>query len=396
MLDFASLYSERARSMEASEIRELLKVVAQPGMISFAGGIPNPETFPVEDILEIIEDLLKCGDTAPLQYGTTEGHLPLREALVELMSKWGVDSSPDETLITSGSQQGLNLISEIMLDAGDRVEVEEPSYLGGLVAFKDFLAVLDSTVVDSDGLRVDIFEDKLESGLRPKFIYVIPNFQNPSGVTLSEKRRKKLVDLAHDYGFLIVEDDPYRELMFEGRRKKPLKAYDDDGYVLYLSSFSKILAPGFRIGWAMGDKDLIRKMVVCRQSNDLCASTLGSFVATEYLNRGCLPRQIKVIKGIYTRKRDLMLSAIRQYFPKEVRYNEPHGGMFFWATMPEHVDAKDVLDACLKDRVAFVTGRAFHAHGTGKNTMRLSFSNPPDEDFDPGVRILSKNIAKFL
>ncbi|HDM25193.1 MAG TPA: PLP-dependent aminotransferase family protein, partial [Thermoplasmatales archaeon] len=277
MRDLSRLFSDRAKKFRKSEIRELLKVTESPDIISFAGGLPNPATFPVKELQDISSYVLKNHGKEALQYGTTEGYKELRRVLAERAYKDGIDATEENVLITGGSQQALDIIGKIFLEPGDTAIVGLPSYLGGLNAFRSYECNMVGIPLDKDGIIVDILEEKIKELLKkeviPKFIYVIPTFQNPAGVVLSEKRRKKLLDIAKEYDLLIIEDDPYSKLRYNGESVKPIKSFDDEGYVLYMSTFSKILSPGFRLAWVIGDEDIIKKMVIAKQAMDLCTNT---------------------------------------------------------------------------------------------------------------------------
>jgi len=394
-------FSERAKLLKASEIRELLKLTQIPGMISFAGGVPNPEAFPIAIVEQLTVDILRRQGVAALQYGTTEGFPPLREQLAKRMRGQGIeDVSADQILVTSGSQQALDLISKVFIDPDDTVVCSAPEYLGALSAFQGYQARLETIPQTDRGLAPDTLEDRLKKLARrhrnPEFVYTIPNFHNPAGITLTEAVRKKLVDLASAYDFLLVEDDPYADLRYAGEHVPPMKRFDEEGRVLYLGTFSKILSPGIRVGWIHASKELLTRLIIAKQATDLCTNSFGQVLAHEYFARGLFPPHLERIKALYNRKRELMLAAMDEYFPQGVEWTKPEGGMFLWATLPEEVDAREMLRRAISKKVAYVSGTAFYANGGGRHAMRLSFTHPPDEDIPEGVRRLGRVINQEL
>ena len=399
-LKLRSLFSERAKHMKASEIRELLKLTQIPNIISFAGGLPNPDAFPVDDLAEIASDLIKNNGKAVLQYGSTEGSVSLREQLCERLAKEGIEGGLENIMITSGSQQGLDIMAKLFLNLRDRIIVGAPTYLGGTGAFNSYRGWMEMVPLDNNGLRIDLLEERLEQMKRydisPKFIYVVPTFQNPAGVTMPEKRRRRLVDIAIENDLLILEDDPYGDLRYSGTHQRPIKAFDDEGVVIYLGTFSKILAPGFRVAWAVGSETIIRKFVIAKQSIDLCSSTLGQHIASEFMRRGLLDPHIEKIKIMYKRKRNLMLNAMDKYMPKEAEWTKPDGGLFLWTTLPEYIESKELLMSAVNKKVAFVVGTAFFPDRSGQNTMRLNFSHPADDKIEEGVKRLAEVIEARL
>jgi 2-aminoadipate transaminase len=386
-------FSERAKELRASEVRELLKLLQVPDMISFAGGFPNPDTFPAELIREIVNDVLKKDGAQALQYGITEGYMPLREAVADRMVKKGMKVTKDNILIVSGSQQVIDLVGKVFIDPKDTVVVTAPTYLTALTGWAVYQTTFESIPIDSNNMRMDIFEERMKKLAKrsnpPVIVYALPNFQNPAGVTMPLKNRKKLVDLASDYDFLILEDDPYGELRYRGEHIPPIKSFDDENRVIYMSSFSKILAPGLRVGWAVADEEILRKLVIAKQSADVCANVLGQRIAHEYIVRGHIDPQIEKTRKIYSRKMNLMLNGMEELMPKGITWTKPDGGMFIWVTLPESMDSAELLKKALKKRVAFVTGKAFFADPKdGTNTLRLNFTHPSDEMITEGLRRL--------
>jgi 2-aminoadipate transaminase len=396
-MEWESRYSERAKGMKASEIRELLKLTQQPDIISFAGGLPSPESFPTVDIAEVTTHVMLTAAEEALQYGTTEGYRGLREYCALRSKKEGIDVSLDNVVIVSGSQQGLDITAKVLLDPGDQIIVEAPSYLGGLGAMKTYQPVFTSVEMDDDGLVVDTLEEVLKTMEKPpKLVYTVPTFQNPAGVTLTEKRRKKLVDLAHEYDFIIVEDNPYGDLRYSGEPVKAVKAFDDEGRVIYMSTFSKIFSPGMRLAWVIGDDDYIRKFVIAKQSTDLCTNSFVQRILYEYCRRDHFSGHIEKIREMYRKKRDVMLKSLDEYFPEECSWTKPDGGLFLWAKMPEYINTKNMVGDAIKQRVAYVHGAAFFVDGSGTNTMRLCFSYAPEDKIKEGIKRLGMVIKERI
>lgn len=405
---WTSRYAQRTRSVKSSTIRELLKFTQQPEVISFAGGLPAPEVFPAQRFREACARVLEQQPQLALQYGATEGYEPLREMIARHIARYGIRAGTENVLITSGSQQALDLIGKLLINAGDRVLVEAPTYLGALQAFNVYGADYLSVPSDADGLRTEILEAALRSG--PKFMYVLPNFQNPGGTTLSEGRRHQLVLLADKYGIPIVEDDPYGQLRYEGEHLTPLVVLDrenlrrDNGYsignVLYLSTFSKTLAPGLRLGWIVAPPEVISKLVQLKQGADLHSSTFGQMVAYEVARDNFLDEHVKVIRRVYRERRDVMLEALAQYFPPEVTWTRPAGGLFLWVTLPHGMDTAQLFKAAVEQNVAFVPGDCFYAPNGNQDEamrhMRLNFSAAPPEQIREGIRRLSIAVKRQM
>lgn len=399
-MNIERLFSKRTKTMRPSEIRELLKLTQEPDIISFAGGLPNPNAFPLDEILDVTEKVMRRDGKLALQYGPTEGIRALRNTLANRVKKDGIDATSDNILITTGSQQGLDVVGRIFLDPGDTVIVELPSYLGALNAFRAYEINFEGVPLDKDGMQVDILEDKIKKlqkkGIIPKFIYVVPTFQNPAGVVMSESRRRKLIDIANDSDLIIVEDDPYGKLIYEGDPVKPIKSFDDEGRVIYLSTFSKILAPGFRLAWVVASEELIRKLSIGKQALDLCTNTLSQFIANELIESGYLDLHIMKIIEMYRPKRDKMMESIRKYFPPDTICHKPRGGMFAWVTLPGNIDTEEMFLDAIKEKVAYIHGKAFYANGGGASSMRLNFSFSSEELIEEGIRRLGRVIEKKL
>jgi 2-aminoadipate transaminase len=389
--------------MTSSAIRELLKLTADPEIISFAGGLPAPEVFPLEELQAAADRVIQEHGREALQYGSTEGYFPLREQLVRHMSRYGIEVTPDNVLITSGAQQALDLVGKLFINPGDRIVIEQPTYLGALQAFTSYQAGYLPVPIDDEGMKIDALEDALRSG--PKFLYVLPNFQNPGGVTMSLERRRQLVELASYYGAPIVEDDPYGQLRYEGDHLPPLVKIDADvhgccngerpfsGGVLYLGTLSKTLAPGLRIGWIVAPEEVMARLVQMKQGADLHSSTFVQMVAYETARGGFLDRHVRRLREVYGERRDAMLAALDRYFPPGVQWTRPQGGLFLWVTLPEGLDSRQILSDAVKEKVAFVPGHSFHAYGGGERTLRLNFSYPTPEVIEEGIRRLGTVIA---
>jgi 2-aminoadipate transaminase len=396
-------YAQRTQRMGSSAIRELLKYTEKPDIISFAGGLPAPDVFPVEEFAAACDRVLRASGAQALQYSTTEGYLPLREMIARHSANYGIKITPENVLITSGSQQALDILGKIFIDPGDRILVESPTYLAAIQAWKTYGAEFITVPMDDDGMNTDFLEEALRVG--PKFIYVLPNFQNPTGVTLSLERRHRLIELADQYGVPIVEDDPYGQLRFEGEHLPSIVVLDsqfrDDtpcyrGNVIYLSTFSKTLAPGLRLGWVIAPPEVIRKLVEAKQGSDLHTATFNQMVAYEVSRGGFLEKHVHLIRKVYGERRDLMLAAMDRFFPPEVDWTHPKGGLFLWGTMPAYVDASDLLESCLERKVAFVPGEPFHPDGGGKNTMRINFSNASPDEIQEGISRLGLTMGEKI
>jgi len=397
-------YAHRTKNMGSSVIRELLKLTEQPDIISFAGGLPAPEVFPLEKFQEACNTVLRESGAQALQYSTTEGYRPLREMIARHTARYGIEVTADNVMITSGSQQALDFIGRLFVNRGDYIVVENPTYLGALQAWNAYGAQYVSVRSDEHGMIVDELEAALRVG--PKFIYILPNFQNPTGTTLSLERRKQLVELADKYGVPIVEDDPYGQLRFEGEHLPSVVNLDSQyrgpnggcysGNVIYMSTFSKLLAPGLRLAWVIAPPEVTRKIVITKQAADLHTATFNQIVAYEVGKGGFLDEHVKVIRATYKERRDVMLETMAETFPSEVRWTHPEGGMFLWGILPEDMDAAEVLKVALEKKVAFVPGFPFHPNGGGKNTMRLNFSYSRPETIREGITRLGMTLKELI
>jgi len=405
---WTSRYAQRTKVLKSSAIRELLKMSQKPDMISFAGGLPAPDVFPAARFREACQRVLDDNAKHALQYGASEGYEPLREMVARHIQRYGIKAKTENVLITSGSQQALDLIGKLLINSGDRVLVEAPTYLGALQAFNVYGAEYVSVLSDDDGLRTDLLEKPLRSG--PKFMYVLPNFQNPGGTTLSEERRHELVLLADRYGVPIVEDDPYGQLRYEGEHLTPLVVLDrenlrrDDGYslgnVIYLSTFSKTLAPGLRLGLIVAPAQVISKLVQLKQGADLHTSTFAQFVAYEVAKDGFLDEHVKLIRKVYRERRDVMLAALKEFFPEDVKWTHPKGGLFLWVTLPQGMNCQKLFEDAVREKVAFVPGDCFYAGNgfteEGFRHFRLNFSYGTPEQIREGVRRLAVAVRHQL
>lgn len=397
--DLEQILSTNVRGMKRSAIRELLKLIENPNIISFAGGLPSPDTFPIDELKEIITDVMDKEAHIALQYGSTEGDNLLRTMLVNRYRKQGLDISLENVIVTTASQQGLDLISKIFIDRGDYIIVGLPSYLGGLSAFNSYGANLIGIPMDDEGEDPNIMEAKLkelkEMGKKPKFIYIIPDFQNPAGITMTEKRRKEIIDLAHKYDVLILEDSPYRELRYEGRHQKTMYELDGSGQVILIGTFSKIFCPGFRIGWVIGHPDILDKIVVGKQATDLCTPPFAQRIVGRYMEKGLLDIKIAQIITMYHEKQKLMLKLLEENLPECFCWIHPEGGLFLMVKGPEHINTTELLKAAItEEQVAYVAGSSFFCDGSGKNTMRLNFSYESLAKNEEGIKRLGRFLKK--
>ncbi len=400
MIDkYSALYSENITNMKASAIREICKLIAKPEIISLAGGWPSPATFPVEEARQILTNLLENNSKYALQYSASEGLPKFRDYI----SQWTknneqINTTADNILITSGSTQGMDLAGKVLINPDDIVLVGLPTYFTG--AFSIYGCQVEGIPLDKHGMRIDLLEAKIrlltQKRKKIKFVYIQPNFQNPTGVTLTLERRKKIIELANELNFLIVEDNPYGDLRFEGECLPPIKAMDHSERVIYLRSFSKVFSPGIRLAWIAGEKDIIRKMVIAKQYIDACSNTLSQYLLYEFCNQGYLELQIKKNSRFYKHKRDFMLKALNKYFPKEAYWNKPAGGFFIFITLPQFINAKEILHKAINNNVAFVIGQPFFVDNSGHNTMRLSYSQSSEEEIEKAIRILGKLISNSI
>lgn len=394
------IFSDNILGMKRSAIRELLKLTQNPEIISFAGGLPSPQSFPVEELKKITASVMENEATLALQYGATEGDMLLRTLLVEMYKKEGFDIEIDNLVIVTASQQALDLVSKVFINRGDTVICGLPSYLGGLSAFNSYGAKMEGVKLDEEGMCVKGLEKKLEElkqkNIKPKFIYTIPDFQNPAGITMSEQRRKDILALAKKYDVLILEDSPYRELRYEGEHVPTIYSLDNTGHVINLGTFSKIFAPGFRIGWVIAHKDIVDKFVVAKQATDLCTPPFTQRIAARYLEAGFLQPKVDYIIDLYREKRDIMLKALEDYMPEGVTWTKPQGGLFLFVTCPEKINTTEMFKKAIDKKVAYVSGSSFYCDGTGHNTMRLNFSYCSKEMNVEGIKRLAEVIKSEM
>lgn len=397
-------YAHRTAGMTSSFIRELLKVTAQPDIISFGGGFPAAELFPLDRVKEACDKVLTENGAKALQYSQTEGYAPLRGLIAANVSRYGINVSADNVLITTGSQQALDIIGRIFINRGDRVLTESPTYLGALQAWNAYGAAYETVISDNDGLSTDNLAKVIGSHI--KFMYVLPNFQNPAGVTLTLERRQKLVELADRFCVPIVEDDPYGQLRFEGEHLPPVVVLDDAlrdngilsyrGNVIYTSTVSKILAPGLRIGWVIAPTEVIKKMVQAKQGADLQCSTFDQYVAYELLQGDWMKDHIQTLRKVYKERRDAMLQAFEDFMPEGTTWTRPQGGLFLWLRLPEGCNATELFPIAVEEKVAYVPGEPFYPNGGPLNTMRLNFSACNPETIRVGVERLARMVRRCI
>jgi 2-aminoadipate transaminase len=388
-------FSKIAGRMDSSIIREILKLLENKNVISLAGGIPEPRLLPLAEIAEATQRVLKENGLEALQYSSTEGYLPLREFWAERLSKQGIKAHAGNILITSGSQQGLDLIGKVLVDPGDVVITEQPTYLGLIQSFTTYQANFCSLPIDEQGLQIELLEEALARH-NPRLIYVLPNFQNPAGVTLPLERRQRLAELAVEHQVPVLEDDPYQELRYYGERLPAIKSLACAENTILLGTISKIITPGHRLGWVVAHEQVIKKLVLAKQAADLHSNTFSQRVIYEFCRQGHLDEHISFLCREYCKKRDVMLAAMDKYFPPNIRWTKPDGGLFSWVTLPPEASSTEILRESIQHGVAFVPGSAFFTDGRGDNTMRLSFSNASLEELDLGIKRLAEVLNTYL
>ena len=389
-------YADRMAHVSGSAVREILKLTQQPDMISFAGGLPSANSFPMEDLKDIIDGITKNMTASALQYGETEGYRPLREEIVKFMATKGVNTSVDDILITAGSQQGLDLIAKTFINKGDKIVVESPTYLAALQAFRMYEAEFIAAPVDADGVIPAELDKILQTEEHVKLVYMIPSFQNPSGRTMPTQRRKEIMQVIQKYNVVLIEDAPYEDLKYTEKQYPSMKSMDTTGQVLYFGSFSKTVAPGFRVGYSIADEPILSKMIIGKQSCDLHVSIFSQMVIAEYLRRGLMPDHLKQINMEYARKRDLMLKTLEETMPEGVVWTHPEGGLFLWLELPMHMSTNDLFMKALEKKVAYVAGDSFYATGEPHNAMRINFSNATEENIVKGVNALAEVIKENM
>jgi 2-aminoadipate transaminase len=375
---YAGLFASRTKVMKSSAMRDLMAVTTRPEIISLAGGLPDTSTFPPETFAAVAQRIASESCAKALQYGPTEGLPETKECIAEVMGAEGMSVDSEDVLVTTGGQQVIDLVTKTLIDPGDVVVAEGPTYPGAVSVFTAYQADVVQIDVDSDGMRVDLLEEALDrldrEGRRPKFIYTVPSFQNPAGVTMSAPRRKRLVEVAHERELLVLEDNPYGLLRYEGEPPTPLLSIDGGIYVMYLGTFSKILSPGIRLGWVVAPPPVLEKINLGKQAADLCTSTLSQLMVQAYFAEGRWRDYVESLTEVYRARRDTMLDALADHFPPQAAWTRPSGGLFIWATLPDFIDTTDLLARALQENVAFVPGEAAFLDGRGRSAMRLNFS----------------------
>lgn len=389
-------YAGRLSNIRASEIRELLKLTERPEVISFAGGLPASELFPIQEIKEVNDYVLDCCGEQALQYTTTEGFQPLRRWIAERMnSRLGTAFDEDNIMITHGSQQALDLTGKVFLEEGDVVLCESPTYLAAISAFRAYGCRFAEVETDEEGMVISRLEKALEENPEAKLIYIVPDFQNPTGRTWSLERRRRLAGLSAKYNVVVIEDNPYGELRYEGDFLPSVKSFDKEGNVLCTGTFSKIFCPGYRIGWIAGEKEVIRKYVLVKQGVDLQCNTVAQMVISSFLEKYNIDDHIDKIREVYHRRRDAAVDSIERFFPDNIKYTKPEGGLFLWVELNEKMNTTKLLEKCLEQDVAFVPGDSFYPNSGKCNTMRINFSNTQEEKIVEGIRRIGNAIRSL-
>ncbi len=389
---FVDLYAQRTSGMSASEVRALFAVASRPEVVSLAGGMPYVQALPDQDILDVVAQVLDEHGSMALQYGGGQGHPALRERLLMLMQAEGLQADPEDMVITTGAQQGLDLVAKIFVDPGDEVVVEAPAYVGALSAFSAYEPRYLQVDVDDDGMIVEHLEELLLRGARPKFVYTVPNFGNPAGVTMSMERRERLVALCREAGVPILEDNPYGMLRFEGEALPCLRSMDPDN-VIYLGTVSKVFSPGVRVGWALAEQSVTQRLILAKEAADLCGSSFNMLVTERYFAGDRWRANLASLVDVYRSRRDTMLEALTEHFPQGSTWTHPSGGFYVWVTLPGYVDSQAMLAAAVERRVAYVPGTAFYPDGRGKDKMRLAFCYPPKDRIREGIARLGSLLS---
>jgi 2-aminoadipate transaminase len=390
----AQLFADRMFTVHRSFIREILKVTEDPKIISFGGGLPNPDSFPVKAVADAAVKVLNDDGTSALQYSTTEGYLPLRQYIAERYDKKGIKVSADEILITSGSQQGIDLLGKIFLNKGDNVLVEKPTYLALLQSFGMYQPKFRSISLYEDGPDIEMLKKEL-AGHYIKIFYAVPNFQNPTGITYSKEKRKAVADAMKGYDTVFIEDDPYHEIRFMGEEQPSMRAFLGDNAIM-LGTFSKTVSPGMRLGWICARPDIMDKLIIAKQAADLHTNFFTQRVVYQYLMDNDVENHLKLIRSMYKKQREAMVNALERHFPENVKFTRPEGGMFLWVTLPDGISSMELFNLAIKENVAFVPGRAFYADGSGDNTLRMNYSSSSEEKIEEGVKRLASAIDTLL
>jgi 2-aminoadipate transaminase len=395
---YASLFASRTKVMKSSAMRDLMAVTARPEVISLAGGLPDTSTFPPDTFAAVAQRIAAESCARALQYGPTEGLDGTKACIAEVMAAEGMRVDPEDMIVTTGGQQVIDLVTKTLIDPGDVVIAEGPTYPGAVPVFSSYQAEVVQVDMDRDGMRIDLLEETLDrlerDGRRPKFIYTVPSFQNPAGVTMSQPRRRRLVEVAHERELLVLEDNPYGLLRYEGDPPSPLLALDGGVYVMYLGTFSKILSPGIRLGWVVAPPPVLEKINLGKQAADLCTSTLSQLMVEAYFQESRWRDYVESLTEVYRARRDTMLDALADHFPRQAEWTRPAGGLFIWVTLPDFIDTTDLLARALRDNVAFVPGEAAFLDGRGRNAMRLNFSGSDEDAIREGVRRIGEVVTE--
>jgi 2-aminoadipate transaminase len=395
---YAALFASRTKVMKSSAMRDLMAVTARPEVISLAGGLPDTSTFPPDTFAAVAQRIAAESCAKALQYGPTEGLDGTKACIAEVMAAEGMRVDHEDMIVTTGGQQVIDLVTKTLIDPGDVVIAEGPTYPGAVPVFSSYQADVVQIDMDADGMRVDLLEDTLDrlerDGRRPKFIYTVPSFQNPAGVTMSQARRRRLVEVAHERELLVLEDNPYGLLRYEGEAPTPLLSLDGGVYVMYLGTFSKILSPGIRLGWVVAPPPVLEKINLGKQAADLCTSTLSQLMVQAYFEQTRWGDYVESLTEVYRARRDTMLDALAEHFPRQAEWTRPAGGLFIWATLPDFIDTTDLLARALRDNVAFVPGEAAFLDGRGRNAMRLNFSGSDEDAIREGIRRIGEVVTE--
>ncbi|MHB1439530.1 MAG: aminotransferase-like domain-containing protein [Cuniculiplasma sp.] len=390
-------FSNSVNGMKPSEIRELNKMASSPGIISLGGGMPSPETFPIRELTEIMEDIMKNNANLALQYGNTLGINPVREEIAIMLEKVEkIRTTMENIIVNSGSQQGLYELGAVLANPGDTIITEEPTYVGAVSAFSANGLRMEGIPVDTMGMKVELLEERIKaligSGRKPKFIYVIPTFQNPTGYSMPVERRKILIEISLKYEIPIVEDNPYGQLRYYGQPVPCLRSMPGGEDIIYLGTFSKVMTPGLRLGYTVAPKEVMEKFNLIKQALDLATNSFSQYVAYEYVKRGIIYKQVELNKILYKKKRDAIIKSLKENMSDMAEYSEPEGGMFVWATVKKNIDTREMIPAAIKNGVAYVSGQAFTTNGTQKSSMRLNFTFGTVEQLDEGIKRLTKTL----
>ena len=396
-MDITTKFSDKVKHLEASAIREIFKMLAKPDIISFAGGAPDPNLYPKNEFAQIAKEILETEGATALSYGITEGYAPLRQWTRERLQSQGILKAEDDVIIVSGGQQGIDLCSKSLINPGDGVVCEEPSFIGGLNCFRSYNAELFGVPVLDDGLDTDKLEELVKEHIKIKLLYTISTFQTPSGITISLEKRKKILELAEKYDFLIYEDNPYGELRFSGEEVPTLKSLDTYGRVIYFGSYSKVLAPGMRLGFTSAPAPLLERMIICKQTQDVHTNVLSQMIAYKFVTTYSIDEHIAKLRAAYGKKCKLMMDLMDKYFPASVKHTCPQGGLFLFCTLPEGYDSKELMIKALDKKVAFVPGTSCMIDDKATyNTFRMNYSTASEEEIEIGIKALGEVITEFL